>query len=251
MKFSAKSSISAGLFVLSACLGLGYAEPARAFTLIELVVIPAILVEASQLATITVSNTSGNDVELVATAINDRGAVFKTEGSDANPITLSPNHTFRFSVRAPSTGSLSFHTMIQLNAQNAAFGDGSAWSRNGGQIIAIVPGHVTLPAVQSIPAVQLVASQSALVKVTNVSQNNVSPTINIFTLNGSLLKTATPTIAPNVTFTERVTAPATGNLTFFATITWGDMNEGVSDVMTLDPSTGQVRVILPYVQPGT
>ncbi|HVH73981.1 MAG TPA: hypothetical protein VM755_03610 [Stellaceae bacterium] len=253
MKHTVKSWIGAILLSLAAIFGLGYAEPARAFTLVELLVIPSEFLVANQLATVAVSNTTAgpnaHDIHLVAAAVNDRGTVFKTEGNKANPITISPNQTFHFGIRAPSTGNLSFHTMIELDTANAAVGDVMGWDVNTGQLISIMQGQVTLPAVQDIPAVGLAAGQSALVKVTNVSANNLMPTISLFMENGKLIKTMTPTVAPNQTFTHRVTA-TNGNLALFATVNWGDGSVGLSDVMTLDQTTGQVIAILPYVLNG-
>ncbi|HEV2302491.1 MAG TPA: hypothetical protein VGR91_13065 [Stellaceae bacterium] len=252
MRNSAKSWISAALFLFASVFSLGYVQPARAFTLIELLVIPPLELVTLQEAAVTITNTSGNAVQLVATAYNDRGFAFKQEGSEANPITVAPNTTFRFSVRAPATGNLSVHTVVELSAANAAVADVMGFDSNTGQVISLMPGRTTFPQAQLLPAVQLVASQSALVKVTNTSPNDASATINLYNAKGTLFKQlTTPLLAPNVTFTHRVMAPATGNLTFFATINWGDGSPpGVSDVMALGRSSGQVIAILPFVETG-
>jgi hypothetical protein len=255
MKHPANLRKSTALCILAAVFSLVHAEPARAFTLVESIFLPAIQLVAGQFATVTVTNTlsgpNAHPIQLIAQAINDKGAPFKTEGTEATPITVDPNATFHFSVRAPANENLSFHTVVQLDTAGAAIGDVMGWDLNTGQLISIMAGQAILPAVQDVPVVGLAPGQSALVKVTNVSANSASPTITLYRETGALLVTIPiKTLAAGATFTHRVTAPANGSLAFFATINWGDGSLGVSDVQTLDNATGQVIAILPYVVVG-
>ncbi|MGC2415782.1 MAG: hypothetical protein WA459_24175 [Stellaceae bacterium] len=99
-----------------------------------------------------------------------------------------------------------------------------------------------------LPAVQLVASQSALITVTNVTQNSVEAIITVFFADGSVKVQKTEAIARDSTFTLPVHAGATGPLMFHATVELGTANATVSDVMTLDKTNGQIIAILPFIK---
>ncbi len=99
-----------------------------------------------------------------------------------------------------------------------------------------------------LPAVQLIAGQSADIKVTNVSANSVILELRTFRDNGTQIALRQVSIAPDTTFTFEVAAPPTGPLSFHASLGFDAANAAVADVMTLDTQTGQVMVMLPAVQ---
>lgn len=98
-----------------------------------------------------------------------------------------------------------------------------------------------------LPAVQLVAAQSALITVTNATQNSVAAVITVFRSNGTVKEQKSVAIAQDLTVTLPVHASAAGPLTFHATIELDTANAAVADVMTLD-QTGQVIAILPFIK---
>jgi hypothetical protein len=122
------------LFVLGAILALSSAEQLRAFTLIEIVYLPAVQLVASQSAEVKVSNISTNDLELIITTFGDGGNVLTQKTK-----TLLPHQTFTLLVNARNVGT-SFHTVIGLSAANAAVADVMTFDKTTGQVIAILPG---------------------------------------------------------------------------------------------------------------
>lgn len=101
----------------------------------------------------------------------------------------------------------------------------------------------TLIELQFIPAVQLQASQSAEIAVSNVSANELEATITTFGLAGRVLSTKSLTLAPGATSTMMVTAGANSPLTFRTTVALGTAGSAVSDVMTFDKTTGEIIVV--------
>jgi hypothetical protein len=99
-----------------------------------------------------------------------------------------------------------------------------------------------------LPAVQLIANQSADIKVTNVSANPINVIITIFRDNGTVIAQERQSIAAGTTFTHVVHAPVNFPLSFHATIESDTANAAVSDVMTLDLQTGEVSAMLPFVK---
>jgi hypothetical protein len=99
-----------------------------------------------------------------------------------------------------------------------------------------------------LPAVQLIAGQSADIKVTNVSLNSIIVELRTFRDNGTQIALRQVSIAPDTTFTLEVTAPASEPLSFHASLGFNTANAAVADVMTLDNQTGQVIAMLPAVQ---
>jgi hypothetical protein len=105
----------------------------------------------------------------------------------------------------------------------------------------------TLVEAQYLPAVQLVASQSAIVAVSNISPNDLDVTITTYGILGHILSTRSDTLAPGATSTLVVIAK--GPMVFRTTVALGTQGAAVSDVELLDKTTGQVNaVLLPAVQ---
>jgi len=105
----------------------------------------------------------------------------------------------------------------------------------------------TLIETQFLPAVQLGASQSAQIKVTNTSSNNLDVVITTFNDGGARLSQTSVTILPLHTQTVAVKSGATGPLSFRATLALSAANSSVADVMMFDKTTGQLVVVLPFV----
>jgi hypothetical protein len=99
-----------------------------------------------------------------------------------------------------------------------------------------------------LPAVQLIAGQSADIKVTNVSANSIIVELRTFRDNGTQIALKQVSIAPETTFTLEVAAPPTGSLSFHATLGSDTAKAAVADVMTLDTQTGQVMALLPFIE---
>jgi hypothetical protein len=100
---------------------------------------------------------------------------------------------------------------------------------------------------QYVPAVQLVAFQSAAVNVTNISGNTIGVMITTTNGNGVVLKQKSQAVAPGATFTVTETA---GGLPFrfSTTIALDTAQAAVSDVETFDVNTGQVMTVIPMVE---
>jgi hypothetical protein len=105
----------------------------------------------------------------------------------------------------------------------------------------------TLIETQFVPAVQLVASQTAMVKVSNVSLDTIDITVSILAHNGALLVTHTVSLPAGVTFSLPYVKPAgTPSTDIRAVVTTGTANAAVSSLMTLDKVSGEVIAILPF-----
>jgi hypothetical protein len=99
-----------------------------------------------------------------------------------------------------------------------------------------------------LPAVQLIAGQSADIKVTNVSANSIIVELRTFRDNGSQLALKQVSIAPETTFTFEVAAPPNEALRFHAFLGSDTVNAAIADVMTFDTQTGQVMALLPFIE---
>jgi len=102
---------------------------------------------------------------------------------------------------------------------------------------------------QYLPAVQLVANQSAMVKVANVSNGNINATVDIIADNGTLLVTKTVSLPPARTFTvSYMNPPSMATRGVRAVIELDTADASVSSIMTLDKTTGEVIAILPFIK---
>ncbi|MGA8153973.1 MAG: hypothetical protein WB952_23685 [Terriglobales bacterium] len=104
---------------------------------------------------------------------------------------------------------------------------------------------------QYLPAVQLVASQSAAVKVSNITGNDLDITITIFKGNGEVLSRKSETLAPLATATRMITVKDATRIR--AVVALGSAQSAVSDVLVFDKTTGEVSsaligLLLPAVQ---
>ena len=95
---------------------------------------------------------------------------------------------------------------------------------------------------------QLIAGQSADIKVTNVSANSINVELTTYTDKGTIITQETRSIAIGTTLTLAVTAPPSGPLSFHATLVSDAANAAVADVMTFDKQTGQVIAMLPFIK---
>jgi hypothetical protein len=102
--------------------------------------------------------------------------------------------------------------------------------------------------IQYLPAVQLVASQSAAVKISNVSSETVDFTIEFFGDGSVFLARKAGEIGAGHTFTLPYVQPAgVPPSDIRAVIKLGTAQAVVSDMMTFDRTTGEIIVV---VQPG-
>jgi hypothetical protein len=99
-----------------------------------------------------------------------------------------------------------------------------------------------------VPAVQLVAGQSADIKVTNVSANTIIVVLTTYRDNGTLITQETRSIATGTTFTLAVKAPVDAPLSFRATLGSDAPQAAVADVMTFDIKSSQAIAILPFIK---
>jgi hypothetical protein len=103
----------------------------------------------------------------------------------------------------------------------------------------------TLIELQYLPAVQLVADQSAAVKVSNVSTESVEFVVDIYGGNGTLLVSKTETLAAGHTYTLPYKQPAgTASNNIRAVVSLNTAHVAVSDIMTFDKTSGEVIAIL-------
>ncbi len=107
----------------------------------------------------------------------------------------------------------------------------------------------TLIEIQYLPAVQLVASQTALVKVSNVSLNVVDATVTFYGHNGNVLLASTSqSIAAGATFSFSYVHPATTAASDVrAVVSLDTASAAISSLMTLDKTSGEVIAILPFM----
>ena len=90
-----------------------------------------------------------------------------------------------------------------------------------------------------LPAVQLVAGQSADIKVTNFATNTIIVVLTTFRDNGAIITQETKSIPSGTTLTLAVKAPANAPLSFHATLGSDTAQAAVADVMTFDMPSGQ------------
>jgi hypothetical protein len=99
-----------------------------------------------------------------------------------------------------------------------------------------------------LPAVQLIAGQSADIKVTNVSANTIMVVLTTYRDNGTIITQETKSIATGTTVTLAVKAPENAPLSFHATLGSDVANATVADVMTFDIQNSQAIAILPFIK---
>jgi hypothetical protein len=235
------------VFALLGMLGLISAAPARAFTVAETLFLPGVQLQASQPvdAFVKISNLTASSVELVVTAIDFKGNVFKSAGTTTTPITLAKNATFKFTVSAPKTGTPNFHTIVEVGTANAVIADLFTVDSSTGAMIAVVPASSTLPQAQFLATAELAPSQKAKIELANATANAVSATVQGIDDGGKVIKTQNLNIAANAGASVTFTAQATKSLSFHAIVNWAAANEGSSDLLTLDKS-GNVLAIVPF-----
>ena len=106
----------------------------------------------------------------------------------------------------------------------------------------------TLIEIQYLPAVQVVAGQSAAVKVSNVSTASVDVVIAIFGGDGgTLLVSKTVSLAAGHTMSFPYSNTLTGNREIRAVVSLGTASAAVSDIETFDKTSGEVMVALPFL----
>jgi hypothetical protein len=129
------SSMLISVFAFGTILTCGYEEPARAFTLIELQLLPAVQLVAGQSAAIKVTNVSANSVVIaIITVTNDKGTVLTTEHPS-----IAPGTTFTLPVRASVDLPLGFHASIELGTAHAAIADVITFDKVTGEALAMLP----------------------------------------------------------------------------------------------------------------
>jgi hypothetical protein len=99
-----------------------------------------------------------------------------------------------------------------------------------------------------LPAVQLIAGQSADIKVTNVSSNTIIVVLTTFRDNGTIIAQETKSIATGTTLTLAVKAPENAPLSFHAILGSDAVNAAVADVMTFDIQDSHAIAILPFIK---
>ena len=103
------------LFAFGAILNVVYELPAKAFTLIETVYLPAVQLIAEQSALIKVTNVSANVINVVITTYRDNATVIAQERQS-----IAANKTFTHVVWA-GAAALSFHTTIESDPLTPRF----------------------------------------------------------------------------------------------------------------------------------
>jgi hypothetical protein len=106
---------------------------------------------------------------------------------------------------------------------------------------------------QYLPAVQLVAGQTAAINVSNLSAKSVSANVQVFGGDGGILVTQDLTLQPGQTIPVIFTnTPAAAGVPAGAMVRGVVMlpNGGhvVSDIATFDVTTGEIIALLPAVQ---
>jgi hypothetical protein len=115
-------------------------------------------------------------------------------------------------------------------------------------------GHVvrsrafTLIEIQYLPAVQLVANQSAIVNVSNTSTESVEFIVDIYSASGTLLASKTVTLPAGQTFALLYLNRLSGNRTIRAVVSLGTASAAVSDLVTFDKTSGEIIAIVPAVK---
>jgi archaellum component FlaF (FlaF/FlaG flagellin family) len=123
----------AGLLALGALFSLGPVEQSRAFTLIEMLLVPAVQLVAFQSGAVNVTNTSGNDITATITIVNGTGILLKQKTE-----TIVPGATFTVTVK-PGGLPFRFSATVALDTAQAAVADAVTFDINTGQVMAVVP----------------------------------------------------------------------------------------------------------------
>jgi len=115
-------------------------------------------------------------------------------------------------------------------------------------------GHVvrsrafTLIEILYLPAVQLVANQSAIVNVSNTSTESVEFIVDIYSASGTLLASKTVTLPAGQTFALPYLNRLSGNRTIRAVVSLGTASAAVSDLVAFDKTSGEIIAIVPAVK---
>jgi acyl CoA:acetate/3-ketoacid CoA transferase len=134
MRNLTKSWMLVAVLAVGAILNVGHQQAAKAFTLIEINFLPAVQLIADERADIKVTNVSVNSVTVRLTVYNDEGTVIAQLQHS-----IAAGTTFTHAVRAPSTGPLSFHAIVESDTAHATVSDAMAFDKSTGQVIAILP----------------------------------------------------------------------------------------------------------------
>jgi hypothetical protein len=129
-----KSWLPFFIFAVGAILNVGNEQSAKAFTLIERALLPAVQLIANQLADIKVTNVSGNPINVIITTFRDNGTVVAQERQS-----IAAGTTFTHVVHAPVNFPLSFHATIESDTANAAVSDVMTLDLQTGEVTAILP----------------------------------------------------------------------------------------------------------------
>jgi hypothetical protein len=122
------------LFAFGTILTGGYGGPARAFTLIELELLPAVQLVAGQSAAIKVTNVSANVVIAIIRVTRDNGTELTQEQGS-----IAPGTTFTLPVRGSVDLPTGFHASVAVSAAHAVTSDVITFDKQTGQALAMLP----------------------------------------------------------------------------------------------------------------
>jgi hypothetical protein len=233
-------------FVLIA--SMGDVVRSRAFTLIELQYLLPLELLASQTVVVNVSNTSKEPVEAVVDIYGRDGALLVKPTT----MTVEAETTLSVTYKQPAgTASNWVRARVGLGTANAVVTDIGILGTNS-ELVVIANG-VKLPPpafTELLPAVQLVANQSACVFVSNVSTESVSGSIDIYGGDGALLVPQPITVAAGQTYCLTYTHPkgtsAPNNIR--AVVNLPNKGDVISDIATFDVKSGHLIALLPFIE---
>jgi len=234
---------------LVAVLTFSYVKQAGAFTLIELKYLPAIQLVEGQEAVINVTNVTTESVVYNLNIYAGDGALLALK----QDVTIAPGQTIILPYVHPAgtTFPLAIRAVIAVNTANAVVSDIGILDPATGELVVIARATDLPTAVETelLPAIQLVANQSAAVNLSNVGTESVEGVLDIYAGDGSVLVSKTVSLAAGQTIILPYKHPAgTFPLAIRAVLTMPNLGFVVSDIATFDVKSGKTIALLPFIE---
>ena len=122
------------LFALVATLSLSYVQRSRAFTLIELQLLPAVQLIDNQAAAVEVSNISSESVDVVVSLFMGDGSMLLSKSA-----TIVPGRTLTVPYKQAATGAGGLiRGVVASSTANAVVSDIMTFDKTSGEIIAVL-----------------------------------------------------------------------------------------------------------------
>ena len=225
------------LIALGAILSIGFVQDARAFTLVETQLLPAVQLGVLQALLASVSNFSTGSVSVTINVLNASGTIVMTKTST---VAGGKSLVIKFT-NGGNTGSYS--AVVEASVAGAVTSDLEVLNSNGQVAAVSLPFINTSPATQNMPGVRLIPGQSGAVTVTNITTASVQFTATVSDNSGNTVLTQSGTLVAGQTMTFPFSNAGTANNGYRAVVS-APASAVVSDLMTFDKTSGNIIVIV-------